>query len=173
MEPYLITFRILHILSAIAWAGSAFLFTFFVEPTVNALGEEGGKFMGYMSRERKINVVIPIISAVTVISGGFLYWHTSNGFDLDWVTSDVGIGFTIGAVAAIIAFVLGIVLIGPNVGRMEAIGAEIAASGGPPTQEQMAGMAKVQRTLTLVGRIDIAFIGIAALAMSTARYLNF
>lgn len=173
MEPYLITFRIIHILTALAWFGAAFVFDFFVAPTARALGPEAEKFMTHLSKERKISVVISMIAGTTLVSGGFLFWHDSNGFDLDWITSDVGLGFTVGAVAAVIAYAIGITVIAPTVKRMERFVGEIRVAGGPPTEEQMAGMAKIQRKLEIGGRTSFIFLVIAALAMATARYLNF
>jgi uncharacterized membrane protein len=173
MEPYVITFRILHIMSALAWYGASFLFNFFIEPTAKALGPDGGKFMEHLSKERKVSAIITTIAAITLVSGGFLYWRDSGGFDPDWITSDVGLGFTVGSVAAILAFVAGAIFIGPNVKRMGALGAEIEASGGPPTPDQMQRMEKIQHTLGVVGKWDFAVLTIAALSMAVARYLNF
>ncbi len=38
VETFELVFRVVHIVFAVAWAGSAFLFTLFIEPTAHALG---------------------------------------------------------------------------------------------------------------------------------------
>lgn len=173
MSAYLIIFRILHILAAIAWAGSAFFFFVFVEPTTHAIGPQAEPFMTHMVKERKIAIVVNILALVTLVAGGFLYWHDSGGFDPAWITSDIGLGFTIGAIAAIIAFAIGLSVVVPNIYRLTRVGDAIKGSGGPPTEEQLAAIGRAQRALGLAGRFDITLIGIAAVLMATARYLSF
>lgn len=173
MEPYLITFRILHIVAAIAWVGSAFFFFYFVEPTARALGPNAHGFMQHMTKERKVDMVMTILSSITIVAGGFLYWRLSGGFDPDWIASDSGIVFTIGAAFALLAFFSGMTLIAPRVRRMEAIGAEAATSGGPPNPEQMAQITGIQEQLRVIGAYDFLFLVIAAVAMSIAKFVSF
>ncbi|HYT81400.1 MAG TPA: hypothetical protein VEQ37_19550 [Actinomycetota bacterium] len=111
------------------------------------------------------------LDTMTVIAGGFMYWHDSDGFNTAFVKSRPGIGFTIGAIAAIIAWLDGSVLIGPTAVKFGRLGDEIAASGAPPTPEQASTMAASRRRLRLSGRVDIVLLTIAALAMAVARYL--
>lgn len=170
MDWYLIVLRILHIGSAVFWAGSSILFTLFIEPTVNAIGPAGQQFMQHLGGIRKMPRYISGAAGLTVVAGILLYWKDSAGFDLDWVTSPIGLGFTIGGAAALIAFLLGASMVGPGVTRMGALGKEIEASGGPPTEAQMGEIGRIQHRLHLIGRIDLVLIGIAILAMATARY---
>jgi len=53
---------------------------------------------------------------------------------------------------------------------MNAIGAEIAAAGGPPSHEQVAKMQGLQERLRLISRTDLVLLLLAILAMSTGRY---
>lgn len=165
-----IVFRFIHIFSAILWVGSAFAVFVFVEPTVAALGPEGGKFVGYMVEKRKLPVVITSLSGLTVLGGVVLYLKTSSGFDPDWISSGPGIGFTIGAVAALAAFIMGLVQIKPTVDKMSALGAEIQSAGGPPQPEQLATMEALTERFRALGRRDLILILIAAATMATARY---
>ena len=165
-----IVFRFIHVFSAILWVGSAFALFVFVEPTVAAFGPEGGKFVGYMVEKRKLPVVITSLSGLTVLGGIVLYLETSSGFDPDWITSGPGLGFTIGAVAALAAFLLGLLQIRPTVNKMSALGAEIQSAGGPPQPEQLAAMQRLTEHFRALGRRDLVLILIAAATMSTARY---
>ncbi|HYT81399.1 MAG TPA: hypothetical protein VEQ37_19545 [Actinomycetota bacterium] len=50
---YVYTFRILHVVSALGWYGSALTFAYVIEPTASALGAQAGPFMDYtISAER-------------------------------------------------------------------------------------------------------------------------
>jgi uncharacterized membrane protein len=165
-----IVFRFIHVFSAILWVGSAFAVFVFVEPTVAALGPEGGKFMGYIVEKRKLPVVITSLSGLTVLGGIVLYLKASSGFNADWITSGPGLGFTIGAVAALAAFLLGLLQIKPTVDKMSALGAEIQSAGGPPQPEQLATMERLTARFRALGRRDLVLILIAAATMATARY---
>lgn len=171
MDVYLITLRIVHIGAAVFWAGSALLFFFFIEPTVKAIGPAGGQFMEHVVGTRKIPIYVNAAATLTVLGGALLYWEASAGFDLDWVTSTTGLGFTVGAVAAIIAWILGMVMIAPTIKAMGSLGAEIQASGGPPSEAQAAEMERLNGRLKGIGRLDTALIILAVLTMATARYL--
>lgn len=170
MDWYLIILRVVHILAGVFWVGTAIFFFFFIEPSVKELGNTGEKFMGHLVDKKKMPIVITATSALTVLAGILLYWRGSNGFDLDWITSATGLGFTVGGVAAILAFAGGLVFIKPAVDRMGAIGQAVAISGGPPTEAQASEMQQIGARLALVGRADLVLLTVAVVAMATARF---
>jgi len=170
---YMIVFRIVHVLSGIAWGGSVFLFVVFVQPTVAAIAPAGAPFMAeLLGKRRLVNVLIGLGSA-TVIGGLFLYWHDwhASGSFGTWIGTRFGATLTVGAVAAIVALAVGIFGTRPNVTRVLAMGRQVAQSGGPPTPEVAAEIARTQTRLKILGRISFGFIAVAALAMALARYL--
>ena len=172
MDVYLLVVRALHIAAGVFWVGSAFFVFFLLEPTVNALGPQAGPVMAHLTKKRKMPIAIVGASALTILAGFLLYWRSSGGFEVDWITSPVGLGFTIGAIAAIVAFVLGFTMIKPVADRMGALGDEVERSGGPPSPEQVAELQSLQHRLRAVGRVDTVLLGIALLLMATARYLD-
>ncbi len=173
MDAYMITFRIIHIVSAILWVGSGVFFVAFVGPTFQAFGPEGGKFFAHLVRRRKATVWFVIVSTFTVVAGAFLYWRNSAGLRLDWIRSSSGIGFTIGAIAGIIAWLLVLLVLTPAVNRLLEFGGQIAAAGGPPTQEQMMTLQAMQSRQRTTSYVIVTLILFAAVAMATARYLVF
>jgi uncharacterized membrane protein len=62
-------FRILHVMAGVAWAGSTFLFTVFIEPAAAKLGPAAGPFMEETIGRRKVPEIITAIAAVTVVAG--------------------------------------------------------------------------------------------------------
>ena len=171
MDVYLIVLRVVHILAGVFWVGAAILFFFFIEPTANELGPAAGPFMQGMTVKRKMPIVFTAASGLTILAGVLLYWKVSGGFDLDWITSSTGITFTIGGLAAIVAFLGGFFLIKPRVDRMGAIGAAVQQSGGPPSEAQVAELAQIQHSLRRIGLTDLAFLTTAVIAMAIARYV--
>jgi uncharacterized membrane protein len=172
-SAYLITFRIVHIMAALAWAGSVFLFVVFVQPSVAAIAPAGAPFMGELLGKRKLVRTLIGLGSATVIGGLFLYWHDWHTFGSfgDWIGSAFGVWITVGAVAAIAALVIGIVGTRPNVTRLLSLGGQIAQSGGAPSPEQAQEMGRIQARLKVFARSSLGLIAVAALTMSIARYL--
>ncbi|HEX2089971.1 MAG TPA: hypothetical protein VHI54_08630 [Actinomycetota bacterium] len=171
MDAYMITFRIIHVVSAILWVGSGVFFVAFVGPTLQAFGPEGGKFFAHLVRQRKAVVWFVTVSTLTVVAGGFLYWRTSGGLDINWMQTGIGIGFTVGAIAGITAWLLVLLVLTPTVKRLVGLGGQIAGGGGPPSQELMMMLQATQSRQKRVSYIITTLILIAAAAMATARYL--
>ena len=167
----MITFRIIHIVSAILWVGSGVFFVAFVGPTLQAFGPEGGKFFAHLVRQRKATIWFVAVSTLTVVAGGFLYWRDSGGLQLRWIQTGIGTGFTVGAVAGMIAWLLVLLVLTPTVHRLVGLGGQIAAAGGPPSQEQMTTLQALQSRVKRFSIVITIFLLLAAVAMSTARYL--
>jgi hypothetical protein len=100
-----------------------------------------------------------------------MYWRVSGGLDGNWIGSAPGITLTIGALAAIAAFVLGLTIVRPTLMATLAIGREVAAGGGSPTPEQAAQLQALQRRGTAVGKAIVPLLVVAVIAMAAARYL--
>lgn len=83
----------------------------------------------------------------------------------------MGVGLTIGAVAAISAWAMGLVAIRPAVERLNALGERLASAGGPPTAEQQAELGQLEAKLHRLGTIDVVLVAIAVVFMAISRYL--
>jgi hypothetical protein len=171
-SPYVITFRILHILGAIAWGGAVFMTVVFLQPTAKAVGPAAGPFMRELLGPRKLVDWMIRLAWLTIIAGGFLYWH-----DLDLVPSlgsfldtKFGLWLTLGAASALVAVGIGMVATRPTILRSLALGGQIAQAGEQAPPELMQELAAVQARGRLLAKWNLAFVAFAAFAMSTARY---
>ena len=173
MDAYMITFRIIHIVSAILWVGSGVFMAAFVGPTFRAFGPESGKFFAHLVRQRKAVLWIVTVSTLTVVAGAFLYWRDSGGLDLDWIRTGVGIGFTVGAIAGIAAWLLILLVLRPTINRVLELGGRMAGAGGPPNQELMTTLQATQSRQRRVQFVIVTLVLFAAVAMAAARYLAF
>jgi hypothetical protein len=62
-------------------------------------------------------------------------------------------------------------LISPTLERLDRLGNEIGASGGPPSAEQLAELQAIDRRLGWTGMADFVLLSIAVVLMAVARYL--
>lgn len=174
MNLYLILlFRLVHVVAGILWGGAAIYYVFFVKPSVAAIGAAGPQFMHNLMERRKLPAFMLSTSLLTVLAGGLLYWSSSGGFNIAWITSGPGLGFTIGSLAALVAFLFGTFVIGPTSGQLGGLGAQIAASGKGPTSDQAARMQALEQRLIFAERVDFIMLAVAMLTMATARYWTF
>ena len=167
----IVLLRIIHILAGVFWAGAAFVLAGFLEPNARALGPEGSKFMQRLSGPMRMTTIILISAVLNVLAGAWLYWIFSRGFQVTWITSGHGLSLTIGAVAAIVTFILALLVTRPTLLRMGALGREMQSAGGPPEPEQMAAMQAPQRRLATAGRVGAVLLVVAVIGMSVARYV--
>src|SRR2546428_6559468 len=159
---YMLVFRLIHIAAGVAWAGSVFLFVLFVQPSAAAIAPAGAPFMAELLGKRKLVDRILGLAAATIVGGLFLYWKDWHDYGSlsNWVGSGFGLGLTVGAISAIVAFLIGLLGTRPGVERLMAM-ARQAAAGGPPSPELGAEIARVQERLKVLARSNLAFVSIA------------
>lgn len=168
---YLVLFlRLIHIVAGVFWVGGTLIMTFFIAPTVGATAEAGQKFIGYLMNTLKFSNRMSAAAGLSVLAGAILYWIDSHGFTSAWTKSGAGIGFTIGALFAIVGFVFGM-MIGRVTKAMAQLGAQM--SQGKPSPEQMAQMQTIRKQQVLYSNISATALILAVIFMATARYLVF
>lgn len=169
MAIVLIALRLIHILGGVFWVGGALAMAFFITPAILSTAEAGQKFMGHLLTQTKFSLAMTIAAYSTVIAGTILYWIDSDGFTSEWMMAGPGIGFGIGAVLALVGLGAGLV-----VPRNGAAMAKLAAQfKGPPTPEQQAQMAALQKRQKRIAAINAHSLLTAAFMMAIARYLRF
>jgi len=163
--------RIAHIVGGVFWAGSSFLMAGFIEPTVRGAGDDGRRFMQRLNSHSRFSAAIAAASGATVLAGLWLMWIVSSGFGAAFFSTGRGGALGIGMWAALVAFVLGFVMMNRPLRKLAGIGAAAAAAGGPPSPAQMAEMEKLTGTVRLGGRLVAVLLLIAVALMAGARYL--
>jgi len=173
MLIYLIVLRIVHVVASVCWAGGAFIFFLFVEPTAKALAPTGMQFVQHMVVKRRYSMFMGISSTLTVLSGALLLLQFAGGQWLAWVQTGPGLGFTLGSVAGVVVYFIGMFGVKPRAERMAKIGQEIQAAGGPPTPAQGAELQKLDREMSKLGYADFVLVALSLALMATARYWLF
>lgn len=161
--------RIAHIGGGMLWMGGAILYLFLLIPAAKSAESAGQKFMQNLGP--RFGAMMGIVTTVTVLSGALLYARLLvGGISFIWKTG-AGAAFTVGAVAAVISYVMGASLFGKIQGKIGALGAAMASAGGPPKPEEVAEMNRLQAFLIKAYRIDFVLLVVAMTAMAVARYL--
>lgn len=170
---YLIILRFVHIVASVCWAGGAFIFFLFVEPTAKSLAPTGMQFVDYMVTKRRFSIFMVISSTLTVLSGALLIWQSASGQWSEYVNTGPGLGFALGSIAGVIVYFIGMFGVNPRAIKLSKLGNEIQAAGGPPTPEQAGQLQKLDKEMTVLGYTDFILVVISLSLMATARYWLF
>jgi uncharacterized membrane protein len=163
MEYLVLVF--LHVFFGIIWAGGAVATGLFIIPSVIEAGPPGGAVMAGVVK-RRFPVVMTISAIIVVLAGARLYMLR---FSPEWLTTSQGLVLTLGAILGLGAFVLGVFIQRPLVGRMGALAAEIATSGRPPTPEQSTQLQALRGRLKKIAALTAWHLLGAAALMSLQR----
>ncbi len=169
MNILMLILRLVHIVGAIVWGGGALIMEFFISRGIAATGETGQKFAQHLTNTIRIHIFMMAAAIATILSGALLYWRDSDGFSSAWVRSSTGVGFGIGAVFGLIAFVFGAIF-GKSNARLGQIGSQI---NGKPTDEQLVQIQAIQNRIKIVSPIHVVGMILAMVFMATARYFVF
>jgi hypothetical protein len=169
----LLLLRLLHVAGGVLWVGAAALYIALIAPTIHGIGPAGGRFLQHFVERQKYPVYMGLSSIATVLSGAGLYLFASGGLNLSWITSGPGIVFTLGSVAALIAFFMGFILISPRGQRLGKLGSEIGKSPTGPSAAQALELRKLSQELSRFEVAEFVLLSIAMLTMATARYFTF
>ena len=138
---------------------------FYIAPTVGSTAEAGQQFMRHFAGKTNFLNMMMSAAGLAVTAGSIMYIRNPPG----WSSSSAGIGFTIGALFALVGFVFGI-LIGRNTKAVMQLGAQIK---GQPTPEQLTQIQMFQKRLGNYSTINAYALLAAVMFMATSRYFIF
>ncbi|MBI4761441.1 MAG: DUF2269 family protein [Chloroflexota bacterium] len=169
MNTLILVLRIVHISAGIVWGGGSIVMYFFFGPAVKATNQIGQQFAGYLMLKSKFVMVMTTMATLTVLAGAILYWLESDGFTSGWMKSSAGIGFAVGGLFGLVAFISGVVF-GQMNKKLAFIGSQVQ---GKPTPEQLTEIQSLQKKIAIATRFHVPSIIITILLMSASRYLLF
>ena len=172
MNTTMLILRIIHIFTAVFWAGFAFFNIIFLQPTIRAIGADGQKTMQHLTQKTNLLMTLYIAATLTILSGLVMYFILA-GYRIALIPSGYGHSLTMGSVAGLAVWVLLIFVLRPIFRRMKAIGKEVQAQGKPPTPEQTGEMQALVARLGKVGKLAATLLAIALLGMAAAKYATF
>lgn len=171
MDPLLVTLRLLHIVLGSIWVGIIVFNAIFLGPTVAELGPDGGKVMGALQR-RGMMTFLPAIGLLTLLSGAWLLYQASIGFEGAYFRSGPGHAYSMGGGLAILGFLLGVGVMRPAMMRVMAIAQGMAqVTDDAPRAAHQAEMQKLRARASTMGRVIAGLLVLATALMAVARYM--
>ncbi|MHB1070178.1 MAG: hypothetical protein ACYC1W_10005 [Gemmatimonadaceae bacterium] len=125
MHAELLILRIIHVVGAVIWAGTALFVSFFLIPALGMAGPAGAPVMGALVK-RRLFVIVPTIAVITMLAGLRLMWLNSGGYSAAYFASRTGMTYATGTVVSIVAFTIFLTVNRPALGRMGALQAQMA-----------------------------------------------
>lgn len=166
----MLVLRFAHVFFGALWVGMMAFQVFFLAPALADVGPDAGKVMGAMMK-RRVPVILPIIALITIVSGMWLFQRMSGGNMSALMATPMGQAFAWGGAVALIAFLIGIVVMRPAMMRSVKLAESIATA---PQAERAAIQAEVQRLRArgaVLGKVVAWMLLFTLAAMAVARYL--
>ena len=170
MPWYLLLLRLTHIVLGTIWVGAMAFTVVFLTPALRDVGPAGAPVMGALQR-RGLMVVMPVLALLTIISGFLLVERIYGGMSA-LASSRTGQALATGALAAVLAFLLGILVMRPAMVRAAALAGRAASASTEQERIELGAQAQRLRVRgSVMGRVIFALLLIAIGAMAIARYV--
>ena len=120
--------RILHVALAAIWVGLLAFLAVFLLPAIKDTGAGGGSVMTAVIR-RRLTAINAMLGGITVLTGFWLYYRFTGGFDPAIAGSMPARVFGTGGVAGMIALILDGALVGRNLKKLSGAAAPMEVAG--------------------------------------------
>ena len=171
MDFYVVVLRLLHIVFGVLWVGFACFVPFILLPALTEAGPgSAGPLMGALQR-RGLPKIMSAFAGITILAGFLLLWRVSDGFRPEFMGSHMGIALSTGALAALVAFAIGMAVVKPAMTRAGTLSEGLASASDAERAAIMTTVGAL-RTRGAVGGKWVAWLLILATAlMAAARYV--
>jgi hypothetical protein len=158
-----VVIRVIHVVTAAIWLGSAFFAGWFLMPAMRDVGPDAAKLAAAIEKRRWF-VIAPIIATTTVLSGFWLYRPYMG--DAGHAAALFGYGGVIG----VIALALGAGVVSRSLTAATKLTTKAATMGaGAARDEALASAAKLRARGLLFARIMSVLIVLAIICMALAK----
>jgi hypothetical protein len=172
VDPLVIVLRLIHIVGGALWVGMVTFATYFLQPAVQEVGPDGGKVMAAIQR-RGLMTVVPILAILTLISGFWLYLRAAGDQHAAFARSGPGMAFGLGGLAAVAAWLVGMLVLRPSMLKAMALAQSLGPSAGADERQRVGLEAQRLRARAAVaGKATTHLLFFAVAAMAVARYLG-
>jgi uncharacterized membrane protein len=169
MDYYLLILRILHIGAGVFWVGTTLLLVFVINPALKETGGTGQKFVDYLIKNKRFGTESAGAGSMAGIAGILLYWRSSQGLTSPWMHTSFGIGFTVGGVLGLIAFIFGIIADR----KLKVITGLREQFGDAPSNEQTSQLQVLEKQQKTYLSICAVTLILSLWIMAVAQYLVF
>ena len=166
-----LSLRALHVWMAATWVGSTVFTTYLLLPVIRGLGPIGGDVMMGL-HHRKMTRLIGAISGVTVLTGIYLLWHFTGGFDPQIARSHAGIAFGVGGMAGVLAAIVSGMVVGRSFeNTTKVLTQATTVPDGPQKGELMQAAKRLRQRVATFGAVVLVFQMLALVLMAIGHYV--
>ena len=166
----MLVLRFTHIFCAALWVGMMAFQTFFLLPALAEAGPDAGKVMQGLMR-RRIPLVMSVIALIALVSGIWLFLRLSGGQPAALMATPMGLALGLGGAVALIAFLLGFLVMRPAMMRSMRLAESLASVGAEERATRAAEIQRLRARGAAVARVVTTLLLIALALMAVARYL--
>lgn len=166
----MLVLRFAHVFCGALWVGMMAFQVFFLTPALADAGPDAGKVMGSLMKTR-LPVIMPLFGLITIVSGMWLFQRMSGGNVAALMATPMGKAFAFGGAVALLALLIGIVVMRPAMLRTMTLTGAIASA---PPAERAAMQAEIQQLRvrgTVLGTVVAVMLLFTLAVMAVARYL--
>lgn len=162
--------RFAHVVFGALWVGMMAFQVFFLAPVLAEIGPGAGPVMAAFVK-RRIPVIMPVFALIAIVSGMWLFQRMSGGNMQALMATPMGKGFGIGGAVALLAFLIGVVVMRPAMMKSMKLGEAIATARPEDRAAIQAELQQLRARGTTLGKLVTWMLLFTLAAMSVARYL--
>ena len=165
-----LTLRVAHVLLAAAWIGSTVFISMLLMPVIEASGPSGGQLMLGLER-RGMTKFFAVLGGTTVLTGIYLYWRFTGGFDPEVSRTHAGMAFGVGGVAGLLAVIIGGAVIGRSSKKLVELMSKLPAAPDAQKAAMMQEATTLRGKMKSFGRIVLLLQIVALALMAVGHYI--
>jgi len=163
--------RVLHVLLAATWLGATVFTTFLLMPVVESSGAAGGQVMIGLNK-KGLTAFFASMGGLTVLTGIYLYWRFTGGFDPVISRSNAGMAYGIGGVAGLLATIFGGAIVGRSAKGMVALMEQLPTiTDGARKAAIMQEASALKGKMTTWGMVVLLLQVVATVLMALGHYI--
>jgi uncharacterized membrane protein len=162
--------RAAHVLFAAVWVGATVFISTFLFPSLQESGPAAGPVMAALMR-RKIQVFQASLGGIAVVSGLYLYYRFTGGFDPALSGTRAAMVFGTGGLCGLAALIIGGAVVSKNAKQMASLGARLSTAPDAERGTLAAQMARHRSRAAAASRIVVVLQLVAIVLMAIGHYV--
>lgn len=165
-----LSLRAAHVLLAAVWVGATVFTSILLMPVIEGSGPMGGQIMQNLEK-RGMTAFFAAMGGTTVLTGIYLFWHFTGGFDPEISRSHAGMAFGIGGVCGLLAVIIGGSVIGRSSRKMLAVMEQIPSASAAQKAALLQEADTLRGRMKTFGSLVLLLQIIALLTMAVGHYV--
>ena len=120
---------------------------------------------------QRLPAKLALLGITAIASGGYLLWIESAGLSSKWMSTGPGITYCVGAIATLLAAIIGFGINIPAANRMGALAAAVHARAEGATSDENQTLGRLAARIARGTRAVAMLLVLATASMAVARYL--